>query len=195
MQDGSEARRIKSERGITLFAIAAVSTNNCIGKGNSLPWKLPSDLKRFKKLTTGSAVIMGRATYESIGRPLPGRTMIVITSDPSYKAEGCLVANTIEEAIKHCPENKTSWVIGGSKVYRQLMDLCEVAHITEVKTEVLDGDAFFPYLNRSIGWRLITETHWEKQDGDEFSTRYMVWGQMPEIFRKCGFDIYGKANT
>lgn len=134
--------------------IAACSKNRVIGKDNQLIWHLPEDLKRFKELTTGKTVLMGRKTFESIGRPLPKRTNIIITSDKNYKAEGCVIYHDLFEALKH---DKDIVVIGGSQIYQQCLDIAHDIQLTVIDQE-FEGDAFFPELG--INYELIwSEPH------------------------------------
>ena len=136
----------------TLSIIVAIAENHGIGKDNRLLWHIPDDLKRFKKLTTGHAVVMGKKTFESLPlRPLPNRTNIVLTDDPSEQIEGCVMAYSIEDAVSKCPENKESFIIGGGTVYRQFLPLADRLYITLVH-KPYDADTFFP---------LIPEDEWE----------------------------------
>lgn len=121
--------------------IVAISTNRCIGKNNTLVWKLPSDLKRFKQITSGHTVVMGRKTFQSIGKPLPNRRNIIITRDLGFGAEGCEVVNSIEEALLLSSED--CFIIGGSEIYKQTIDLADKIYLTLVHEE-FDGDSFFP---------------------------------------------------
>lgn len=123
----------------TISLIAAVSTNWVIGKNNQLPWRIPADMKRFKKLTTGKTVIMGRKTHESIGKPLANRQNIVITHQSNYKAEGCLIAHDIKSALEMA--EKDIFIIGGEQIYQLFMPLVERVYLTIVYAEV-EGDAF-----------------------------------------------------
>lgn len=138
----------------TLSAIVAMAANRCIGKDNALPWRLPADLKRFKQLTMGHALVMGRKTYESIGRPLPGRTMIVVTRQPGYAPEGVQVAHSLEEALARAPGDEV-FIAGGADLYRQTMDRLQRLYLTQLHAEY-PGDTFFPEVDLS-GWRLTFE--------------------------------------
>ncbi|MCF2516660.1 dihydrofolate reductase [Dyadobacter sp. CY351] len=124
--------------------IVAVSENGVIGKDNQLLWRLPDDLKHFKQLTLGHPMIMGRKTFESIGKPLPGRTSIVITSQKDFNAEGILVAHSLDEAldVARSLEESEAFVIGGGEIYKQSMPLADRLYVTEVKT-IIDGDTYF----------------------------------------------------
>lgn len=139
--------------------IAAVAKNNCIGKANDLPWYIPEDLKRFKELTTGKTVLMGSKTYESIvkrlGKPLPNRKNIVVSSDPNYKvAEGVLLYNSLDKAIE-THKNEDLFIIGGASIYQQTIGKTDKLYITHVDKNV-DGDAFFPKID-SNKWRRVSE--------------------------------------
>lgn len=152
-----------------LTLIAAMAKNNIIGKNNELPWHLPEDLKRFKTLTTGNTVLMGRKTFESImarlGKPLPDRKNIVITRQENYPVpEGVFVYTNLDEALKnHATEN--IFVIGGAEVYRQTIDKADRLEITHLDKEV-EGDATFPIVD-SVVWKKTNE---EKRDGFTFTT-------------------------
>lgn len=126
--------------------IAAISQNNVIGKDGELPWHISEDLKRFKKLTTGHVVIMGRKTFESVGRPLPNRTNILVTRDPDFVIGGCLIAHSLEEALdigREKEENGEIFIIGGGQIYSQSMQLADKLYLTIVEQKV-EGDVFFP---------------------------------------------------
>nr|AEI30215.1 dihydrofolate reductase [uncultured bacterium] len=146
--------------------IVAVSDNNAIGRKNTLPWHLPEDLKFFKRTTIGKPVIMGRKTYESLGRPLPGRLNIVLTSNPDFKvADGVLVYSNINEAVERLQQEKCDegFIIGGGQVFKETMNVADRMYITRVHTTVPDADAFFPDIDHSH-WKLVWE---EKHDIDE----------------------------
>ena len=126
-----------------LSLIAAMADNRVIGHENRLPWHLPADLQHFKAITLGKPVLMGRKTWESIGRPLPGRTNIVITRDTGYVAEGCVVAHSLEEAVRAAGEAAEVMVIGGAQLYRQALPLADTLYLTLVHAEIR-GDTRFP---------------------------------------------------
>jgi dihydrofolate reductase len=126
----------------------AMARNRVIGLANGLPWRLPADMARFKALTTGHPVVMGRKTFESLGRPLPNRTNIVVTRDPAYAPPGCLVAHSVEEALqlaaRHAANDEREvFVIGGEHLYRQTLPLADRLYVTLVEADVA-GDAWFP---------------------------------------------------
>ena len=124
--------------------IVAHDPNLVIGKDNELPWHLPEDLAYFKKMTMGKAMVMGRKTYESIGRPLPGRLSIVITRDPNYKAEGVVVVNNLDEGIEKAKEYASeAMIIGGAEIFNLVMGVADRLYITLIQSE-FEGDTFFP---------------------------------------------------
>lgn len=131
--------------------IVATSKNNAIGIENQLPWHLPADLKYFKQLTTGHVIIMGSNTYLSIGKPLPNRTTIVITSQPNpeWKVDGIYIVHSIDDAIQKAKSlNETEcFIIGGAKIYNQTLHLADVVYKTEIDLNIENADAFFPNLN------------------------------------------------
>ena len=141
-----------------LSIIAAMSSNRVIGRDNALPWRLKPDLARFKQLTMGSPLIMGRRTFESIGRPLPGRTMIVITRRTGYAPAGVRVAGSIAQALDiardAAPEGE-AFIAGGADIYRQTLDLAGRVYLT-ILEKAYEGDVFFPDMNLS-DWRVTGE--------------------------------------
>jgi len=144
-----------------ISAIVAIAENRVIGKDNKLPWHLPADLRHFKAITTGNPILMGRKTYQSIGRPLPNRTNIIITRDQGFQAPGCMVVTSLEEAIAQASlqGGKDIFIIGGAEVYKQLMPDIDRIYLTVVH-HVFDGDTYFPELN---------ETEWQEVECDDFA--------------------------
>ena len=138
--------------------IVAHSNNLAIGKANALVWRLPEDLKRFKKLTTGHPIIMGRKTYQSIGRPLPDRTNIVVTRDTNLEIPGCVVVHSAIEAIKKASEfdQKEIFIIGGAEIYKETLPLTDRLYVTKVNVNV-DGDAFFPQYSSTFTKKISEE--------------------------------------
>jgi dihydrofolate reductase len=128
--------------------VVAVAQNGVIGGNNQLLWHLPADLRHFKTLTTGHRVVMGRKTYESIGRPLPNRTNVVISRQPGYSAVGCTVVASLTEALATAQAEETVFVIGGGEIYRQALPLADKIYLTEVSHWVA-GDTTFPALSPS----------------------------------------------
>jgi len=148
--------------------IAALARNRVIGIENRLPWRLPEDLAHFKALTLNHPILMGRKTFESLGRPLPGRTNIVITRNPGYRRDGCLVADSIPAALALCRDAAEIFFIGGAELYGQAIPLADRLYLTEVDIEA-EGDARFPDYDRSAFREISRESHTgEKGDALEF---------------------------
>ena len=142
--------------------IAAAAENNALGKDNDLLWHLPEDFKRFKQITSGHYIIMGRKTFESFPKPLPNRTHIIITRQKEYLAEGCLVVHSLEEALEIAPQNEEIFIIGGAQIYKQALPFADKIDLTRVHIE-LDADAFFPEFNTSE-WNLVfSEKHFKDE--------------------------------
>ncbi|MFT2009553.1 dihydrofolate reductase [Pontibacter sp. 13R65] len=139
--------------------VVAADEQQVIGKDNKLIWHLPADLRHFKTITMGHPILMGRKTYESIGKPLPGRTSIIITTQPDYKAEGCVVVHSVQEAIDKAREiDETICIIGGAEIYRQALSYTDTIYLTRVHHH-FEGDTYFPELRESE-WKLqATERH------------------------------------
>ena len=134
--------------------IVAKSENNVIGSNGQLPWHLSEDLKKFKSITMGKPMIMGRNTFESIGKALPGRKNIILTRNLNYSAENVCIVNTIEKAIEACGEHKEIMIIGGGKIYKAFLGITNRLYLTNVDIEI-EGDVFFPETNLS-DWNLIS---------------------------------------
>lgn len=150
-----------------LSIIVAMSSNRVIGVNNSLPWHLSEDLKHFKTLTTGHTIIMGRKTYESIGKPLPNRRNIVISRNLNAFYGGVEVVHSLEDAFSTSSNDEEVFIIGGSNIYEQSLHLAEHLYITEIK-KAFEGDAFFPEIDKSLWTESARETH-TSSDGLEFS--------------------------
>jgi len=136
--------------------VAAIASNNVIGKENSLPWNIPEDLKRFKQMTSGHTILMGRKTFDSIGRPLPNRQNIVMTKDENFDQEGIKVINDFDEALELIKEsNDDIFVIGGSKIYELFEPVANSLAITRILKD-FEGDAFFPDINWDL-WQIEKE--------------------------------------
>jgi dihydrofolate reductase len=146
--------------------VVAVSENDVIGRRNALPWRLSSDLRRFKALTMGRPVLMGRRTYESIGRALPGRANIVLSRSRDFAPVDCSVAPTLEKALEAAGGSSAIMVIGGAQIYHEVLPSVARIHLTLVHTRIEDGDAFFDAW-RSPEWR---ESHRERHEADEKNT-------------------------
>jgi len=153
--------------------IVAASANNVIGAEGDLPWRLSDDLKRFKAITMGKPIVMGRKTWDSIGRPLPGRQNIVITRQADFVAEGCDVVASADEAIAATAGAEEVMVIGGSQVYSLFLPGAERLYLTRVHTEV-SGDAFFPQINESH-WRLVKDEPHSADDRNAFDYSFRIY--------------------
>jgi dihydrofolate reductase len=147
--------------------IAALARNRVIGIENRLPWKLSDDLKHFKALTFGHHILMGRKTYESIGRPLPGRTTVIITRAGFPAPAGCVVAHSIEEAITACEGDQEIFFVGGADLYRQGLPLADRLYLTEIQADV-EGDAWFPEFNRAQWTEVSRNRHTDEASGLEY---------------------------
>ena len=152
--------------------IAAMDKNRLIGVDNTLPWRLSADLQNFKRLTSGNAIIMGRKTWDSLGRPLPNRKNIVITRDKNFKAEGAVIVHSIEEASKAAAD-MDSYIIGGGQIYSIALDMADEMILTHVNTE-LTGDAWFPEYDKNQ-WTVVESEDFPSDEKNEYSfsvTRY-----------------------
>lgn len=138
--------------------IAAVAENNALGKDNQMIWRLPDDFKRFKQLTTGHHIIMGRKTLESLPGILPNRTHVVITRQKDYKREGCVVVNSLDEALAACPQDEEVFIIGGGEIFKDSMDIADKIELTYIYGISPKADAFFPEIDKNK-WKLIEEVH------------------------------------
>ena len=145
-----------------IILIAAVAENNALGKNNDLLWHLPKDFKRFKEITSGHTIIMGRKTFESFPKPLPNRTHIIITRQKDYKREGCIVVKDLENALVLCPMTDDVFVIGGGEIYAQSIHLADQLDITKVHYS-FDADVYFPEIDLDI-WELISEVFIPKDE-------------------------------
>ena len=162
-----------------LSIIAALARNRVIGRENRMPWHLPEDLKRFKQLTLGQAVIMGRRTFESIidtvGKPLPGRDNIVVTRSQVWTRPGCRVANSLEAAVTAAQSSSEAFVIGGAEIYALAMPLAQRLYLTEIERE-FDGDTFFPEFDRS-DWREISRERQALEGPEGFGYAFVEYRQ------------------
>lgn len=144
-----------------LSLIVAVSDNHVIGNHGGLPWHLPADLTRFKRLTMGHAIIMGRKTFDSIGRLLPGRTTVIVTRQPDYCHPGAVVVKSIDEAIEFCRTDHQPFIVGGAEIYQQFLPWISIIYLTRVHTEI-EGDTYFPDI------RLDDRKTWELEQSETF---------------------------
>ncbi len=140
---------------MTISIIAAMSENSVIGRAGDLPWRLPDDLKRFKTLTTGHCIIMGRKTFQSVGKPLPNRTSIVITRNHDFQVEGAIVVHNLAGALKKAMEDNEPFICGGGEIYRLALDCADRLYLTVVHAEP-KGDTYFPEVDFSQ-WSLVED--------------------------------------
>lgn len=154
--------------------IVAMDRQRGIGLEGGLPWHLSSDLKRFKTLTMGHHLIMGRKTYESIGKPLPGRTMIVISRNPDYTAEGCIVVPSLEEALVRArlEGQEEVFVIGGGEIFQQILPMADRIYLTEVHA-ITEADVFFPDFSLD-GWQVLESSFVPSGPKDDFDSTYKL---------------------
>ncbi|WP_269226458.1 dihydrofolate reductase [Flavobacterium eburneipallidum] len=156
-----------------IIMIAAVAENNALGKNNDLLWHLPNDFKRFKAVTSGHYIIMGRKTFESFPKPLPNRTHVIITRQKDFQYEGCIVVDSIQKAIEVCPKNETIFVIGGGEIYTQSMAFADQLDITRVHHS-FEADVYFPEINPEI-WDLTSETFNTKDEKHLFDYTFQTF--------------------
>ena len=162
---------------MTVSLVVAASKNNVIGRDGELPWHLPEDLRHFRRITTGKPVIMGRKTFESIGRPLPDRHNIVMTRDPDYAAEGCDVVESVAEALDVAGDADEVMVIGGGQVYRDFLPRADRIYMTRVQAEV-QGDTRFPRIEGNARRLVSAELH-AADEKHEFAFEMMVFERRP----------------
>lgn len=148
-----------------------MGTNRVIGRDNQLPWRMPADLKRFRAITMGKAVLMGRATYESIGRPLAGRHNIVLTRDATYQAEGCTVAHSIDEALRAAGPGEIM-VIGGGRVYEQMLAVADRIYLTLIDAQ-FEGDTVFPAIKKS-NWQEVSREVFPADDRNPYNFAFIL---------------------
>lgn len=158
----------------------AIAENGVIGRAGGLPWRLSTDLKRFKADTMGSPIIMGRKTFESVGRPLPGRLNIVVTRHADWRAEGVETASSLEDAIRlaqsravEMPDAREICVIGGGEIFGEALPLTDILHVTHVLASI-EGDTFFPPIDPAI-WSGIFSTDIPAGERDSYPTRHTVY--------------------
>ena len=155
--------------------IVAVSSNGVIGRDGGLPWRLSNDLKHFKKLTMGHHLIIGRRTWDEVGKPLPGRTMVVVTRDREFAADGLLVGHSLEEALDIARGDDEPFIGGGAEIYRMALErgLVDRIYLTRVHAEV-EGDTFFPEVDLGA-WCLVSEEHHEADERNQHPFSFLVY--------------------
>jgi dihydrofolate reductase len=156
--------------------IVAMARNRVIGANGAIPWHLPNELKLFKTLTMGHHIVMGRRTYESIGRLLPGRTTVIVTRQPDYRAPGALVAHSLEEAIAVCAGDAEVFVIGGAELYRAALPRADRIYLTTVDAEP-PGDTFMPELDLA-DWRETSTQAFSADDRHRYGYRFAVYDRV-----------------
>lgn len=158
---------------LIISAIAAMDENRVIGYSNQLPWYLPADLAHFKQLTLGHPVLMGRKTYLSIGKPLPQRTNIILSHNPAFKAEGCIVITSMDSAIQHAVHKKSKelFIIGGADIYKNFLPLVQRIYLTIIHHS-FQGDAYFPELN-AHEWREAGRSDHEADEKNPYAYSFL----------------------
>lgn len=158
--------------------IAAIGANKELGKDNDLIWHLPADLKRFKKVTTGHAIIMGRNTFESIGKPLPNRRSIIITRNTSYKKEGCEVVHSLENAIKLIKDQDNAFIIGGAQIYHEAIEknLVDQLDITEVHQD-FNADVYFPSIDKAT-WEEVSRVSFKPDEKNRYNYSFLSYKKL-----------------
>jgi len=161
---------------MTVSIIAALSANNVIGRNNRLPWHVSADLKRFKSLTLGHHLLIGRRTFESLDRPLPGRTIVVITRDPNFAADGVLTAPSVERAIDVARLDPELFIGGGAQIFEQTIHRAERMYLTRIHAEI-EGDAFFPEFDDVTEWNLVDVEHHEADDKNDYPYSFLTYAR------------------
>lgn len=164
---------------MSVSLIVALSDNGVIGRDNQMPWHLSGDLQRFKRLTMGHHMIMGRKTFESIGRLLPGRTTILLTRNESFSVDGALTANSLEAAIQLAGDDPEIFIVGGGEIYRQAIHLVSRMYVTRVHCTIDDGDVTFP----DIDWNAYTEEESVTCPADkknDHNSTFIIYNRKPE---------------
>lgn len=162
-----------------IVLVVAVAKNGVIGRDGDLPWRLPSDLKRFKQLTLGKPVLMGRKTWDSIGRPLPGRPNIVITRDAAFRAAGAEVVSSLDAGLASARREAEGLgvdeicIIGGGQIYAQVFDRADILHVTHVEADV-DGDTRFPAIDPAVFEKIVEEPI-PQGEKDSHAMRFVTW--------------------
>ena len=153
--------------------IAAAAENNALGKDNKIVWHLPNDFKRFKSLTSGHHIIMGRKTFESLQKPLPNRKHIIITRQKDYQAEDCIVVDSMEKALNACPKDQDSFIIGGGEIYKIGLPFTDRIELTRVH-HTFEADAYFPEINEKE-WKLEKSEFNKKDEKHKYDYSYLTY--------------------
>ncbi|MBX4197329.1 dihydrofolate reductase [Candidatus Saccharibacteria bacterium] len=152
--------------------VVAASQKGVIGKQGGLPWHLPDEMARFKQITMGHPIIMGRKTHESIGRALPGRQNIIVSRDKNYLAEGCEVVSSIDEALAAAKPTQEVFIIGGANLYNQVIDRVDKIYLTRIKAEI-DGDTFFDFDENN--WKQILSEKYSADQANQYAFEFQEW--------------------
>lgn len=158
-----------------LSGLVAMDKNRLIGRDNDLPWRLPADLAYFKKVTMGHPIVMGRKTFEAIGKPLPGRRNIIVTRNKQYKQPGCEVLYSIEDIYKVGGGTEEVFVIGGAEIFKEVMPMMDRLYVTYIDEE-FEGDTYFPNINDNE-WRIISEEPGITDEKNLYHHRFVVYGR------------------
>lgn len=153
--------------------IAAIADNNALGKDNQLIWHLPADLKRFKKVTLNHHIIMGRKTFESLGKPLPNRTTIIITRNRAYKIENCIVVNSLEAALEAAQTDENPYILGGAEIYKQAIKIADKLDLTFVHHS-FEADAFFPVIDTDI-WKEESRQNFNMDEKNNYNYSFVTY--------------------
>ncbi|MEX1382296.1 dihydrofolate reductase [Lutibacter sp.] len=153
--------------------IAAIAENNALGKNNQLIWHLPADLKRFKQVTLNHHIIMGRKTFESLGKPLPNRTTIIITRNKHFTAEGCIIVNSLNEALKAAEIDDNPFILGGAEIYNQAIEIADKIDLTFIH-HTFDADAFFPKIDTSI-WKETSRQYFKADEKNKYDYSFVSY--------------------
>lgn len=162
---------------MTISLIVAISANGVIGRQGDLPWRLSADLRRFKQLTMGHHLVMGRKTFESIGRLLPGRTTVIVTRNPGYRVDGAVIANSLDDALRACEGDDQVFIVGGAQIYEAALPRVDRLYVTRVHAEVM-GDTRFPDPDLT-GWRLVTEERGAADEKNDHPHSFCMYERDP----------------
>jgi len=165
---------------MTVSIIVAVSDNNVIGRNNGIPWRQSADLKRLKALTMGHHMLMGRKTFLSLDRPLPGRTIVVITHDRQFQPDGVLTAPSLERAIDLARLDEEIFIAGGAQIFEQALHRADRMYLTRVHAEV-EGDTFFPEFDDVTEWKLVDAEHCDSDERNEHPYSFLTYERAAKL--------------
>jgi dihydrofolate reductase len=158
---------------LTLSIIVAFDENRLIGANNQLPWHLPADLKQFKSITMGHHMIMGRKTFESIGKPLPGRTSVIISRNANFRAEGTIVVHSLKEAVDYCRHQDEVFVIGGAQIFTAALEMADKLYLTRIHHH-FEGDTYFPEISENE-WVETEHKYHEADEKNPWPFSFMIY--------------------